>query len=432
MADSADAGLKGVAGYGRLWWASSVSDFGTYVTALAIQVLIVVDLKGSAADVGLVSGARWLPYMLFGLVIGVLVDRTRRRPLMIGADLIRGALLLAIPALALSHRLSILALAGFMTVFGLASLVGDAAHQAFVPSLVPQRLLTRAHARLDQSDAVAQTAGPALAGGIIALVGAPLAVVVDAVSYLFSALMLAGVRAAEPVVARAPGRRLRREVVEGLAFVYRHPTLAPQAVSTHAWFICSGVSGAVLAPFVLRTAQLPPSALGIALSMAGVGGLGGALLASRLGDQVGQGRAVIATRVVNAAAFVVMALTPVASTAGGWVSLAVLGAGQLLLGLSMGASNANEMGYRQSVTPDRLQGRMNATMRSINRAMVVVAAPLGGALADQIGYRTTLWAVAAGFAAGALALSITPFAEARIDTTLAPMHPARDEEEARP
>jgi predicted MFS family arabinose efflux permease len=306
-----------------------------------------------------------------------------------------------------------------MAVFGLASLVGDAAAQAFTPSLVPQRLLTRAHARLDQSSAVAQTSGPALAGGIIALVGAPLAVVVDAVSYLFSAVMLTGVRASEAVADPAAGRHLGREIAEGLAWVYRHPTLAAQAISTHAWFIFWGVSGAVLAPFVLKTAQLPPTALGLALSMAGVGGLGGALVASRLGDRLGAGRTIIACRLADAAAFVVMALTPAASATGGWASLAVLGAGQLLLGLSMGASNANEMGYRQSVTPDRLQGRMNATMRSINRAMIVVAAPLGGWLADQIGYRTTLWAVAAGFVAGALALSLTPFAKARIETATA-------------
>ena len=414
MTAGSDQGLRGVAGYARLWWASSVSDFGTYITQLAIQVLIVVDLRGSAADVGLVSGARWLPYMLFGLVAGVLVDRVRRRPVLVLADLARGALLLLIPLLALSHRLSIFALAGFMTVFGLFALVGDAAAQAFVPRLVPAPLLTRAHARLDQSSAVAQTSGPALAGGLVALVGAPWAVVVDAASYLFSALMLATIRIDEPRPEPRGRGLLGRDIAEGLRWVYRHPTLAPFALNTHAWFICSGVAGAILAPFVLRTVQLSPLALGVALSMAGVGGLAGSLMASQLGARFGAGRTIVACRALDAAAFLVIALTPLGLA--GWL---VLGLGQLLFGLSLGASNANEMGYRQSVTPDRLQGRMNATMRSINRAMIVVAAPLGGLLADRIGYRPALWAVAAGFAAVSLWLGLSRFGAARIEVAAA-------------
>src|SRR4051812_8857534 len=109
--------LRDAPGYGRFWWASSVSAFGDYFTGLAIQVMIVTVLAGTAADVGLVDGARWLPYMLFGLVAGAMIDRLRRRPVMIAADLVRAALLVVVPALALTHQLSIWALAGFMAVF---------------------------------------------------------------------------------------------------------------------------------------------------------------------------------------------------------------------------------------------------------------------------------------------------------------------------
>ncbi|HLK24921.1 MAG TPA: MFS transporter [Caulobacteraceae bacterium] len=402
--------LRSAPGYGRFWWASSVSGFGDYFTSLAIQVLIVSVLAGSAAQVGLVNAARWLPYMLFGLVAGAMVDRAPRRPVLIAADVVRAGLLVAVPALALSHRLSIWALAAFMALFGLASLLGDAATQALVPRLVPRALLTRAHARIDQSAAAAQTCGPALAGVLVGLVGAPWAVAVDAASYLFSAGMLATIRLAEPKPQPSQRRSIWREAATGAAYVYRHRTLAPMALSTHAWFICNAVAGAVFAPFVLRSLHAPPSALGLALSAAGVGGLVGSLYATRLGERLGAGRAIIACRALTAAGFGL-----VACGASGWAGWVDVIAGQLVIGLSMGAENANEMGYRQALTPDELQGRMNATIRSINRAMIVFAAPLGGAVADRIGYRTTIALAAAGFAVVALGMTLTPFRDARIE-----------------
>ena len=191
-------GLRGCAGFGAFWAAATVSSFGNYVTALAVQVLVVLTLHGGAAQVGLVSAAQWLPYLLFGVVAGVFVDRARRRPILVVADLVRGVLLIAIPVLSVTHHLSLLVLMTFMAVFGLASLASDAASQSFLPRLVPPRLLTHANARLDQSDAVAQTSGPALAGGLVSVLTAPWAVLVDAASYFTSGLLLLGVTVVEP------------------------------------------------------------------------------------------------------------------------------------------------------------------------------------------------------------------------------------------
>jgi MFS family permease len=123
-----------------VWTAATVSGFGGYVTTLAIQVLTVVTLHEGAGGVGLGSSARWLPYLLFGLLAGVLVERSRRRPLLIATDLGRGLLLVAVPLLALAHRLSLPVLMGFMAVFGLMSLVADAAAQSFLPRVVPAHL----------------------------------------------------------------------------------------------------------------------------------------------------------------------------------------------------------------------------------------------------------------------------------------------------
>jgi MFS family permease len=402
--------LRDCPGFVRFWTAATVSGFGTYVTTLAVQVLIVVTLHEGAAGVGLVSAARWLPYLLFGLVIGVLVDRSRRRPLLVTTDFVRAGLLLAIPALALTHQLTITVLTAFMVVFGLMSLVNDAASQSLVPRLVPGHVLTWANARLDQSDAVAQTSGPALAGGLVSLLTAPWAVLVDAGSYLISGLLLLRIPVVEPPSRRVAVRGIRSEAIEGLQWVYRHRTLKPFAISTHAWFLCFSVVNVIVPPYALRTLGLSALGLGVALAAGGIGGLAGALVATRLGTQIGVGRVVVASHAGMAAAVAVVALS-----SGGWGGWVVFGLGELMLGLSMGVSNANSMGYRQSITPDRLQGRMNATMRSINRAMIVIGAPLGGLLADAIGFRVVLWITVAGFLMVATGLSATPYRNARLD-----------------
>lgn len=399
--------LRSSAGFRPFWAAASVSSFGSYVTTLAIQVLVVLTLHGGAAEVGLVNAARWLPYLLVGVFVGVFVDRTRRRPLLVSTDFARCVLLAAIPALALAHHLSVAVLAAFMVVFGLASLVHDAASQSLLPRLVPARLLTRANARLDQSDAVAQTSGPALAGGLVSLLTAPWAVLVDAASYLASGLLLVRVPVIEPPSRRFSLRGVGGEAVEGLRWLYRHRTLGPYTLSAHCWFGVNAVAGATLPLFALRTMDLSPFALGLALAAGGAGGLIGALSATRLGARFGAGTVVIASIAGNGVAWAV-----IATGTAGW---GVFAAGQVLLGLTMGAANANEMGYLQSITPDHLQGRANATRRSVNRAMIVVGAPAGGVLADAVGYRPMLYAAAAGFGVVAVGLAFTPYRRARFD-----------------
>lgn len=244
----------------------------------------------------------------------------------------------------------------------------------------------------------------------MALLTAPWAVLVDAASYLVSGLLLLRTPMVEPAPRPMTLRGVRSEAVEGLRWVYRHRTLTPFAIGTHAWFLCFSIVSVVVPPFALRTLGLNALGFGVAVAVGGVGGLIGALAATRLGAHFGAGRVVIAAHAGTALAVAVVAL---GSDHG--AGRIVFGLGQLVLGLAMGVSNANEMGYRQSVTPDHLQGRSNATMRSVNRAMIVVGAPLGGLLADTMGFRFVLWLSAAGFLAVAGGLALTPYRTARID-----------------
>lgn len=400
-------------GFARFWTAETVSGFGTYVTTVALQVLVVLTLDGTAADVGFVNAARWLPYVLLGLVAGALVDRRRRQPVLVVTDLGRGLLLIAIPVLWWLGGLSLPVLMVVMVASGTLALFNDAATQSFLPRLVPRSSLLAANARLDQSDAVAQTSGPALGGLLVSLLGAPLSVLVDAASYLVSGVLTATIRASEPAPATTGQRHLRREVGEGLRWVYGHRMLAPFALATHGWFVCNSALLTVYVPFVLLGLGLSPFELGLTLAAAGIGGLVGSLVAVRVGLRFGVGRTVIAAHAITPLGWAVIALAPGVAGAGHVAVVVVLALGQLVYGLSLGVENANSMGYRQSVTPDALQGRMNITMRSINRAMVVVGAPLGGLLADTVGYRPVFVVGIVGFLLLALGLGLSPYRHAR-------------------
>jgi len=402
--------VDGPNGFRRFWVASTVSAFGTYVTTVALQVLVVDDLGGSATDVGLVNAARWAPYLLVGLLVGVLADRLRRRPVLVATDLGRAVVLAGIPLLAALDRLSLPALLALVATLGLLSLANDAAHQSFLPRLVPRTGLSRANARLQQSDAAAQTSGPALGGALVAVLGAPAAVLVDAASYLASGVLTATIRTVEPAPERQQ-RHLRRELGDGVSWVYRHRTLGPLAWSTHVWFLFFSVLGAVYAPFMLTTLHRSPLALGVTLALAGVGGLAGASASERVAARVGLFRTMAGARLLEAGGITVVALAAIAPGP----ALALLGVGQLLVGLGLGLEGPVDMAYRQGVTPDRLQGRMNTTMRSANRAVIVVGAPLGGLLADRAGSGVALAVSASGVALTAVLLSRTGFRTARLD-----------------
>jgi MFS family permease len=298
-------------GFRLFWTASTVSGFGSQVTTLAVQVLVVTTLAGSAADVGLVNAARWVPYLLFGVIAGALADRVRRKPLLVGSDLARAVLLCAVPLLAWGGALSVPVLVLLMAIFGLASLINDAAHQSFLPRLVPRESLTWANARLQQSSAAADTSGPAVAGGLVAWLGAPVAVLVDAVSYLVSGVLTAQIAASDPPApARGP---LPREIREGLAWVYGHRMLRPLSLCSHGWVVFAAMLGAVYVPYGLLRLGFSSLGLGLTLACAGVGGLLGSGLSERLGRA---GLAIPLAWLLQAVGIAILAVTPVA----GWSS----------------------------------------------------------------------------------------------------------------
>ncbi len=403
--------LRRNAGFRRFWAASTISDLGTQIGTVAIGVLVVADLGGTATDVGLVQSAGVAPYLAVGLFAGVLADRVRRKPLLVGTDLGRALVLACVPLLAVTGTLDVPVLAALMVAFGLLSVLNAAAHQSFLPRLLPRELLPRANARLQQSDAVAQTTGRLLGGGLVAAIGAPLTVLVDAASYAVSGLLTAAtpVRDTRP---RATSRSVLGELAEGTRWVYGHTTLAPLAIGTHGWFLFNAVISAAYVPYALLELGIGALGLGVTYALAGVGALLGSSASVPLSHRLGIPATVAGSRVLEAGGILVVTAAAGTDTT---AAVAIAAAGQFLYGLGLGAEGPIELAYRQAVTPDRLQGRMNATMRSFNRAAVVVGAPLGGLFADAVGLRPALWLGAAGIGAAGVLLAASGFRTASHD-----------------
>ncbi len=393
------------------WRANAVSAFGTYITLLALQTLVVLTLHGSATEVGWLNSVRWLPYLVVGVIVGALVDRHPRRPVMVITDLVQAVLLAVIPLLWWLHRLSFPALLVVVMAYGTASVINGAAAMSFVPRLVPREHLQRAHARDDGADAVAMSAGPALGGSLVSVFGAPLAVLVDAATYLYSAATLSRIDVVEPhPPVAATARSLMREIREGIRWIYHGSGLTTLAVATQGWFVGNAVVGVVLAPYALKVLGMTPFQFGLIGALGGIGALLGATVTTRVGLLLGTGRTIIACDAISTGGVLVM------FAAGGsfpaW-SFALLAAGQGLYALAIGMSNSHEMSFRQLVTPDELQARTNTTLRSLNRAVMVVVAPLAGILADAWGIRAILLVAVVIFAVVSVGLALSPFRTVR-------------------
>jgi MFS family permease len=392
--------------FARYWTAAAISSLGTAVTAVAMPVLVVQLLGASPFEVGIVNAARLAPYALLGLIAGVYTDRWRRKPVLVWASVGRALSLGAIPILWLTGVLHIWILVIALLSFGAFSVFGFAADQSLLPRLVPRARLVAANARLDQTDAAAQALGPAIGGGLVGLLGAPVAITVDAVSYLLDAALNASIRVDEPRP-DSGARNLRAEIRDGLRWTYRHRTLGPLAASAHVWFLANGAALTVLSLLALRSLGFTAFTFGLLLALFGLTSLIGASIAPWCGARLGSGRVIILARVAYPVAWLLVAIASSSP-----VGAALLFVALSLQGLALGIENSNEMGCWQTLTPDELLGRVNATRRSVNRTMAALGAVIAGFAVGLIGDRPALIVVIIIFAAAALTAALSPLREA--------------------
>ncbi len=370
-----------------LWGGSSVSELGSQVTQLALPLVAIRSLRASTFDVGALEAAGSAAFLLVGLPAGAWIDRMRRRPVLIVADVGRVVALGSVPlaaalgALGLAQLYAVALVAGVLTVFF------DVAYQSLLPALVGSDGLVEANAKIAGTVEIAQVAGPSLAGVLVQALGGPYAMALDACSFGASAAAVTALEYRESAPGRAATRAagaLRHEVAEGLVFVLHHRMLRAIAGCTSTSNFFNAMRAAVLVVFLVRTLHTAPSLVGLVFAAGSVGGVVAALIASRLSIGLGSARATILGSLLS----VGMLVVPLAGRGAGLVIVSVAYFSYAFGGVLY---NVNQVSFRQRVCPKELLGRMNATMRFLVWGTLPIGALAGGALASAVGLRPTLW-----------------------------------------
>lgn len=392
--------LRRNADFVRLWAAATISAAGSQVTAFAMPITAIVVLRAGAFEVGLLMAATYLPLTLFGLVAGAWADRVRRRPLLIAADIVRAAAIASVPlayaarALSMTHLYVVALVAGTLTV------IFDVAQGSYLPELVDRDSLEAANARLQVSEQGASVLGPAAGALLVTAVGAPVALVVDAVSFVGSAVVLLTIvhRESRPHVA-ARGA-LAADIAAGLRYVASRPSLRAFAATTFLSNLFLRMISTVLVLHLVRVAGLAPSIVGIVLSVGEAGFLAGALSAGSVRKRLSLSSTLaIAAGVIALSGFPIALAPPRLAVALTALGLFVYGFAAVVWTISSGA-------YRQATTPSELLGRTGSVMRVAAWGPIPVASLVAGAVASASSTRTAMVVAAIGAVAAGVPVNV--------------------------
>jgi MFS family permease len=377
-----------------LWAGQSVSMLGTAVTSVAVPLLAVVTLHASIAQMGVLGTAVRLPFLLY-VIAGVWVDRTRRRRILISTDLGRGILLLSIPVAALTHVLTLpfLFVAAF-TVMVL-GVWFDIAYLSYVPALVERHELTTANSVMETSSSAAQIAGSSLGGFLVQLLTAPIAIVVDSLSYFISGAAVWRIRKPEPPLSVRPGSGLRDVISStavGMRFVLHNRVLAPLVLAIGIFCLAAAAEQALYVFYLAKVLHLGAGIIGLTLAATAPGAVAGAALAGKAQRRLGVGRTIIGALTLFAAA---AWLIPLAS-ADRVVAVAMLMVAAFLMGVGLQLCNTNVITTRQMIAPPELIGRVTASFRFMAFGTAPFGSMLGGLLGATLGARGGLFAAVAG------------------------------------
>jgi MFS family permease len=382
-------GLWLSASFRRLWLSLTVTSFGAQITNLALPLTAALLLNATPMQMGILVALETLPFALFSLHAGVLLDRVRKLPVIIAADVGRGIALLAIPVAAWFGLLSmeILFAVGFLC--GMQNVVGGAAYQVLLAQMAGRKRLVEANAKVTLGETSAALIGPGIAGGLIHVLTAPFAIALDAMTFFASALMLRRIKAPNDVARDGANGGVWREIGEGLKLVWGNRTLWGLAWLAGIWQFLHHMQVAVLILFATRELGLSAGAIGLAFVFGGAGCVLASASAERLSARFGIGPVIVHGLILSAFGWQAYGLI------GGppWLAGLLLGMAMLVFDFGAILYAINYLSLRQAITPDRLLGRMTATMRFVTVASAPIGSLVGGALASQIGLRSTLLVV---------------------------------------
>jgi len=380
----------------RFWAAHTVTQLGTQVSFLAIPLAAVVALDASAAQMGVLTAIGSIPALVLGLFAGVWVDRLRRRPILVLADVGRGVVLATIPLAALFGVLGIWHLYVALLLVGAMTLFFDVAYRSYLPSLVRRGLLVDGNSKLEVSRSAAEIVGPGLAGGLVQVLTAPLAILFDALSFLLSAAFLARIRSTEPTPESRKNQeegstteeqgRILREIRDGLRTLVGDPTVRSLVSCTGTLTFFNAVIEAVLVLYLVNTLGLSAATIGIIFSVGGIGFLVGAVMAGRITRYVPLGVVLVGGPLLIGVADLLIPLARGPAV----LVVALPCAAQFLFGVGLPLYRVNEVSLIQMIVPERFLGRVNSGEYFVREGLIPIGALLGGLLGEVIGLRPTL------------------------------------------
>ena len=383
-------------GFLHLWGAQATSAFGTRVGRVAIALSAVL-LRGSGPlDLAWLNLAMSLPYLIFGLAAGVLIDRVRRRPLLIATDLIRAGLLMTIPIAAWLGGFSLAQLLVVVFVVMSCSLVFDCAHLAYTPTLIEKRWLLDANAKQESTAAASEIVGPPIGGLLVQLLGAPIAILCDAVSYVVSALLLWRLPHDEALPEHNRARVTWDDLKAGFLIVFRHRLFRPLALAKIIRAICGGAIGAFYVLYLIRDLQVSPAVLGIVVGCGGAAAFAAAIVTTRIAAVTPAGPGMI---IGIAAAALGHVLLPLAGLfVGTWLVIPLLVLGQLISDFGLAYAFSLERALRQHHIDNAVLGRASVVISMCGNVPGPIGAILAGVFAERFGLTPVLWACVAGYA----------------------------------
>src|SRR5437867_1640909 len=394
----------------KLWTSDTISQFGSQFTGLALPLTAVIILHSNPTEQGILVFVGTIPWLLFGLFVGVWVDRHRKQRIMVASNILRGSLLALIPIAAILGMITQL---GIVFLYAISFFVGflqvffDITYQAFLPSLVRRDQLVEGNSKLQASASTAQVAGPTVAGIVIGIITAPIAIAIDACSFFASAFALGRIEHSEPVDQKISKPSVVADVREGLGVVLGDRRLRMIAGSTGTSNFFSTGLGTIM-PFYLLSLGVPTVNLaliiGLIFSVGSIGALVGVVLATRIAVKIGVGLSIIGSMIIGGLGAIPYYLSgsltasPLFALYGldvNWSLLAIM-AGQFVSFIGVVVYNINQVSLRQAIVPIRLQGRMNATMRFLVWGTIPLGGLAGGLLATLFGVRSAVGIVVLG------------------------------------
>jgi len=367
----------------RLWSAQGISAIGGQITILALPLTAILVLQASAFEVALLATAASVPYLALGIPVGVWVDRVRRRPVMIAADVGRAAALASLPA---AYGIGVLTLPHLYVVAvvsGSLSVCFEVASQAYLPSVVTREQLVEANSRFEATRVIAQVAGPSAGGGLVSLVTAPVALLADAASFVASAHLITSVSKRHETTQTTSGdsHSTRHDLREGARYVLSHRYLRPLLLAHSLANLALGLVWSIVIVYAVRELGLTAAAVGAVLSVGQLGGFAGAALASKSASIAGVGRIVVAAFFLFGPATLLLAGAPTS------VAILFLGLGWTLENFARALYGVCATSVRQAFVPSRLQARVTGFLVTAGMGTFPLGTAIGAVLAAAVGLR---------------------------------------------